>query len=682
MRRLSSLMETAENKLIELWKKYRPILPKVCGLILLVLYVYGFIVHSFKAGIEHVWSNKEGPLFTLDPIENIAAVFTPTGIGILLFVAIMYILFTKKGMWLITGHKTVRDKERGIEILPEGTHGTSGWMNNKEIDEVLERGSLTTLDKTLFGKMKDGNYVAMKDLMGMSRNVIVYGAPGTGKSRGFVMPFVMQAARRNESLILVDPKAEFYEMYSEFLKEQGYYVRAYNLLDLASSDGWNCIVDISDDINLVQNVAEIIISNTSNKNERADFWEKAEKNLLMALLHYVRTLTYPGTDKLLPQEERSLGTIYKILSTTSVEELDSRFRDLPLEHPALPPYGIFRQAHKQIWGNILIGLGNRLNVFQNKLVDDITRHNEIDLTLPGKQKCAYFCIISDQDSSLEFLSSMFFSLLFVRLFDFARMEPSRRLPVCVNVLMDEYCNISLLESKKIFSVARSRNINIQAVVQSVAQLSNRYPRNEWQEIVGDCDYQLFLGCNDAMTAEFISDQCGEITVRVNNMMSPTTPLFHPILNNTRPYTQNKTSTGRALMMPDEVRRLQKDKAILLVRGAKPLLLNKITPEEHPSFKNLKYCKSTEYVPLWRQKPVVIQDEETEGNVKQKPKRETKVRTDKEEKIPQYQVQIPIADKVSEEYIPDEAETDLKPKIDIFSNQIECRTLGEVEPKGI
>ena len=679
MRRLSSLVEKAENKIISFWQKYKSAIPRIIGFFLLVLYLYGMIVRSFISAYENVWKDADKPLLTFDPIANISAVFTTTGIGILFFVVVMYCLLTRKGISFITGYKTVKDKARGIEILPEGTHGTSGWMNNREIAEVLETGSLDTLDKTLFGKLENGNYVAMKDLLGMSRNVIIYGAPGTGKSRGFVMPFAMQAARRGESIIMIDPKAEFFEMYSEFFKEQGYYIRAYNLLDLASSDGWNCIVDISDDMNLVQNVAEIIISNTSSENEKADFWSKAEKNLLMALLHYVRTLTYPGTDKLLPQEERSLGTIYKILSTTSVEELDARFRTLPPEHPALPPYGIFRQAHKQIWGNIVIGLGNRLNVFQNKLVDDITRHNEIDLTLPGKRKCAYFCIISDQDSSLEFLSSMFFSLLFVRLFDFARSEPSRRLPVCVNVLMDEFCNVSLLESKKIFSVARSRNINIQAVVQSVAQLSNRYPHNEWQELVGDCDYQLFLGCNDVMTAEFISSLCGEITVRVNNSMNPTLPLFSPIFNTTKPFTENKTSTGRPLMMPDEVRRMQKDKAILLVRGAKPLLLSKITPEEHPSFKKLKYCKSTEYVPAWRKKTVVKQSgedvtDESENGTK-------KAKKGKKEKMPEYQVQIPIADKVSEEYIPDEEETNLKPTIDI-STQVVCRTLGEVETKEV
>ena len=676
MRRLSSLVEKAENKLIGLWQKHKTAIPRIIGVFFLILYFYGMIVRSFMSAYEKVWHNSNKPLITFDPVANLSAVFSPTGFGILFFVVIMYCLLTRKGMSLITGYKTVKDKERGIEILPEGTHGTSGWMNKKEIGEVLETGGLDTLDKTLFGKLENGNYVAMKDMLGMSRNVIIYGAPGTGKSRGFVMPFAMQAARRGESIIMIDPKAEFFEMYSEFLKEQGYYIRAYNLLDLASSDGWNCIVDISDDINLVQNVAEIIISNTSNKSERADFWEKAEKNLLMALLHYVRTLTYPSTDKLLPQEERSLGTIYKILSTTSVEELDARFRTLPPEHPALPPYGIFRQAHKQIWGNIVIGLGNRLNVFQNKLVDDITRHNEIDLTLPGKQKCAYFCIISDQDSSLEFLSSMFFSLLFVRLFDFARSEPTRRLPVCVNVLMDEFCNVSLLESKKIFSVARSRNINIQAVVQSVAQLSNRYPHNEWQELVGDCDYQLFLGCNDAMTSEFISDQCGEITVRVNNSMLPMMPLFSPVLNTTRPFTQNKTSTGRPLMMPDEVRRLQKDKAILLVRGAKPLLLNKITPEEHPSFKELKYCKSIDYVPKWRHSATVAQN--NAGNEKSNSQ---KSKSDKKLNAPQYQVQIPLPEKVSEEYVPDEEELNLSPKIDI-SKQIDCRTLQEVDPKDI
>ena len=599
--RPSRIVAKAEERIISFYKKNKEKLPRYVLIALILLYIAGFLIHSVTAGLANVRQGGDEPLFTLDPFKNIASVFTPAGFGVIIAGVLLYCLFTEKGKSILSGYKTVKDKERGIEILPEGTHGTSGFMDKKELGAFLKTGGIKELDGTLFGKFSNGDYAAMKKIPGIAENVMVYGAPGTGKSRGFVMPFVMQAARRGESLILADPKAEFYEMYSEFLRERGYTVKAYNLLDLSASDGWNCLMDTAQDINLVQRVAEIIIRNTSNENERGDFWEKAEKNLLMALLHYVGTLTYPGTDRLLPPEERSLGTIYRILSTTSVQELDARFRALPPDHPALPPYGIFRQAHKQIWGNIVIGLGNRLNVFQNKLVDDITKHSEIDLTLPGREKCAYFCIISDQDSSLEFLSSLFFSLLFVKLFDLARLQENRRLPVCVNVLMDEFCNISLLDSKKIFSVARSRNINIQAVVQSIAQLSDRYPKNEWQEIVGDCDYQLFLGCNDAMSAEFISKQCGEITVRVNNANVPVMPTLSAKINNLRPYMQNKVSTGRPLMMPDEIRRLPKDKAILLIRGAKPLMLNKITPEEHPSFRLLKYCKAAEHKPEWRTK---------------------------------------------------------------------------------
>lgn len=626
MLRLSEKLKKLEDKLDGYVSKYKQKLPVIAGTSVLILYCYGMVIRCIGIAVTNFRSAAKEDWFTLNPFKNIGAIFTPYGMMISIFIALMYCLFAKKGYQLLSGYKTVRDKERGIEILPEGTHGTSGWMSKKEMSDVLITGALSNLTNTLFGKLDNGEYVSLKDIPGMNKNIMIYGSPGTGKSRGFVMPFAMQAARRGESLIMVDPKAEFYEMYSEFFREQGYTVCAYNLLDLSASDGWNCVSETASDLNLVQNAAEIIIRNTSSESDRDDFWAKAEKNLLMALLHYVGTMTYPGTKKLLPVEERSLGTIYKILSSTSVQELDAKFRSLPPDHPALPPYGIFRQAHKQIWGNIIIGLGNRLNVFQNKLVDDITKHHEIDLTLPGKQKCAYFCIISDQDSSLEFLSSMFFSLLFVKLFDFARSQPNRRLPVCVNVLMDEFCNISLLDSKKIFSVARSRNINIQAAIQSVAQIANRYPKNEWQEIIGDCDYQLFLGCNDMMTAEHISDQCGEITVRINNSTVPMTPLFSPILHTTKPYTHNKTSTGRPLMMPDEVRRLPKDHAILLIRGSKPLKLMKITPEEHPLFNELRPCKAIDYEPLWKKKE------------KEYPKNATGAQS---KNTPEYQVKIPF-----------------------------------------
>ena len=602
MIRLSKQMEKLEKKIENTYQKHKTKLPKLVGLALIILYFYGMIVRFITGGIQNTFEDTDQPLFTLNPFSNILAAISPKGVGLVLLIAFLVFVFSKRGRHILSGYKSVFDRERNIEILPEGTHGTSGWMDRAALHQRLEVGNIRQIASPIMGKLSENgtdNYVGIPETQGMSRNIMVYGSPGTGKSRGFVMPFIMQAVKRGESLVICDPKAEFYEMYSEYLRNEGYFVRSYNLLDLEASDGWNCLMDSAKDINLVQHIAEIIIRNTSADSEREDFWSKAEKNLLMALIHLVQTRTYPQSDQLLPEEERSLGAIYQLIASTNVNELDAQFRALPAGHPALPPYGIFRQAPHNIWGNILIGLGSRLNVFQNKLVDAITKHNEINLELPGKQKCAYFCIISDQDDTLRFLSSMFFSLLFIKLFDFARQSESRRLPVRVNVLMDEFCNLDLPNSKKWLSVSRSRNCDIQCVAQSVSQLADRYPKTEWQELVGDCDYQLFLGCNDGMTADFISSQCGTMTVRTEDTSTPIPPFLYPMAP--RPYMHRKSTTSRPLLMPDEVRRLPKNQAILLIRGEKPIKLYKVSPEEHPDYGKLHFVKATDHIPEWRLK---------------------------------------------------------------------------------
>lgn len=221
---------------------------------------------------------------------------------------------------------------------------------------------------------------------------------------------------------------------------------------------------------------------------------------------YVESMKDANGNKL-PINQRSIGKIYKILSTESFAEIDDRFAMLPTDHPAQAPYGIFKLANRQIWGNIAVGLGNRLSVYQNELVDKISSYHEIDLELPGKEPCIYYCIISDHDSTLEFLSSMFFSLLFSRLTGYARRYgEGGRLPVKVNMMMEEFCNIFVNDFKRLISVVRSRNIDCQLIVQSVAQLSDRYPQKEWEEIISNCDTQIFLGVNDLMTANFASDK--------------------------------------------------------------------------------------------------------------------------------------------------------------------------------
>lgn len=389
---------------------------------------------------------------------------------------------------------------------------------------------------------------------------------------------------------------------SEFLREQGYVVKAFNLLDMENSDAWNCIGEIGDDTDLVQSVAEIIIRNTADNEQRPDFWDKAEKNLLIALILYVQSMKDPVTGELLPIHERSLGTIYRMLSSEGQKSLDAKFQRLPLDHPARAPYGIFKQAAANLWGNIFIGLGSRLAVFQNKLLDTITKYHEIDMELPGKRPCAYFCIISAQDSSYEFLSSLFFSLLFKRLTDYARKHGDERgrLPVEVNVIMDEFCNIGrLLDFKKTISVVRSYGINCHVVIQSIAQLADRYPVKEWEEIVGNCDAQLFLGCNDTMTSEYISKRCGNITIQLTSSMAPQTPLFAPVTREVTGYRQNKMNNTRPLMYPEEVLQLDNKECLLLIRGHKPVKAYKIIPDEISAFRQLRFTRIADYIPKWR-----------------------------------------------------------------------------------
>ena len=518
------------------WKFYLPVA-------LCVWYFYGMLINSIHLGIQSTFNatgEPVGSIWVADPLRNLLAVFTPTGLAVTGVSFLLFCLITKKGYIWFSGYKFTRDK-RGFDIVAEGTHGTSGFMSKKEQQKILLTGSIDELSGTLLGKLKDtpdeddkyAEYVTLRPDCGLTEHIMVYGSTGSGKTQGMVKPFILQCASKRskrESLICVDPKGEVYESMSSYLREQGYEVKMFNLLDMENSDAWNCLSGIETDKDLVQSIAEVIIKNTSNANERQDFWEKAELNLLMALMHYVATQTIPGTNQLLPVQQRSLGAIYRLLSNESFADLERRFDALPKGHPALAPYGIFKLANRQIWGNIAIGLGNRLSVLQNPLVDKITSYNEIDLTLPGRKPCAYFCCISAQDSSLEFLSSLFFSQLFSRLIDYGRRHGEHgRLPIKVNVCLEEFCNIGKLpDFKKVLNFCRGSGIFCQLIVQSIPQLQDRYPKTEWEELIGCTDIQICLGCNDVDTATYISKKCGMVTIKVENNQMPLMPLFSPV----------------------------------------------------------------------------------------------------------------------------------------------------------
>lgn len=656
--------------------------------VLAFTYLYGIVIRSFRTALSNFLNGTDENIFTLNPVKCLAAVFTPQGVGVIFFLFIMYALISGKWLHLITGVKITKD-ERNFFVSNEGSHGTSGWMTKKERVKILESGTADELPCTILCKTKDSGfsdefaeYLGLRSDSGLNKHIITYGATGSGKSRGFVKPLMLKMAqlleadKSKQSMIIVDPKAELFEQYSEFLKDCGYTVRAFNLLDMENSDGWNCIGETEGDVDMVQSVAETIIRNTSEDGQKADFWDKAEQNLLIALILYVQSMRDPVTNELLPIHERSLGTIYKILSSESAKSLDAKFQRLPLDHPARGPYGIFKQAASNLWGNVFIGLGSRMNVFQNKLVDKITKYHEIDLELPGKQPCAYFCIISATDTAYEFLSSLFFSMLFKKLSDYARKHGDERgrLPVEVNFVMDEFCNVGkLLDFKKTISVVRGYGINCQIIVQSIAQLSDRYPVKEWEEIVGNCDTQLVLGCNDMMTSEYISKRCGSVTIQLTNSMAPQTPLFSPITREVTGYRQTKSNNTRPLMYPEEILQMDNKECLVLIRGQKPLKGLKIIPDELSDYKRLRYSRVADYIPKWRKYEAEAEAKKEEPITEDPPEEDTAAVVQEKEKVLKTVLQEEPKLEIKTDatvFVPDETE-------DFMSEQITPTTPEEI-----
>ena len=252
-----------------------------------------------------------------------------------------------------------------------------------------------------------------------------------------------------------------------------------------------------------------------------------------------------------------------------INEINRILAELPPEHPAKGPHGLFLKARENLWGNIIIGLGNRLAIFQDPLVDKITRNHDVDLLLPGQKPCAYFVIISAQDSTYRFLSSLFFSLTFPRLSDYARLHGGR-LPVLTNFCLEEYLNIGYMEGiSDVFNSIRGFNMSVQLAVQSLSQWKEKYPGTEWENQLNAFDRTIYMGCNDLTSAKYFAEKCGKVTISVTNNQFPLMPLFSPVYSSTRPYSQTRSNTQRDLLQADEFLRLDRYKCVVMFNHYKP-----------------------------------------------------------------------------------------------------------------
>ena len=484
------------------------------------------------------------------------------------------------------------DSERNFDFSAKGTYGTSGWMQPREIPAVLNIVSdLSQHTGTVLGIL-DGRFLCIPEKTRMNGNLAVYGASGSMKTRSFCMNRILQAVIRGESLIISDPKSELYEKSSEYLREQGYCVKVFNLVLPENSDSWNCLSEVEGQELMAQLFVDVIIKNTNSTGKGDHFWDSCEMNLLKALVLYV--------DQSYAAENRNIGEVYRLLTLNGESDLDNLFDVLPPTHPAKAPYSLFKQASDTVRSGVIIGLGSRLQVFQSELIKKITTRDEIDLELPGQERCAYFLVTSDQDSTFDFLASLFLSFCFIKLVRYADKNcEGGKLPIPVHILGEELTACGTIpDLSRRLSVIRSRNISMSCVFQNLAGLQNRYPLNLWQEILGNCDAQLFLGCTDGLTAEFISERTGLASVSVS---SKSKQLGTWRISNYTPEFRETSGVGkRPVLTPDEVLRLPITQALVIIRGQKVLKVDKMDYSKHPEAPKLHSCKASSHIPEWRQ----------------------------------------------------------------------------------
>ena len=578
-------------------KKALKLLIAAPPVILAVLYAGGYLAQFISN--YTVWQQAGGyPGDGTSPVMPsssfftcIRAVFTPpygvfgificVGLLLLLIALVMKMGFSDNGEY---------DRDRNLVYSRKGTYGTAGFMTRQELKTVLDLVPDIRRHKGTILGMLDKQVVCIPESTPYNGNIAVYGASGSKKTRAYCVNRILQSAARGESLVCCDPKSELYEKTSEYLRDKGYIVKVFNLVSPENSDSWNCLAEIEGQELMAQLFCDVVIKNTGN--ERGDhFWDAAEMNLLEALVLYV--------EQGYPQESKNIGQVYQLLTLNSEKELNHLFDMLPVGHPAKAPYALFKQASETVRSGVIIGLGSRMQVFQNQMIRQITGHDEIDLELLGQKPCAYFCVTSDQDSTFDFLASLFLSFVFIKLVRYADKNfENGKLPVPVHILGEELtaCGVIPDLSRKI-SVIRSRNLSMSCVFQNLAGLQNRYPQNQWQEILGCCDFSLALGCTDELTAKFLSDRTGEVSVHVSSKAKQLGTWR--ISDYTPEYRETSGVGKRKLLTMDEVLRLPIDKALVIIRGQKVLQVDKFDYSLHPEARLLRPCKASAHIPEWR-----------------------------------------------------------------------------------
>lgn len=409
-------------------------------------------------------------------------------------------------------------------------------------------------------------------------NVLTCGGSGSGKTRFFAKPNIMNA---NTSYVVLDPKGEILRDTGNLLLHEGYDIKVLDLINMDRSHCYNPFVYLRND-NDIQRLVTNLFKNTTPKGAQSQdpFWDQAATMLLLALIFY---LHYEA-----PPEEQNFPMVMEMIRAGDVKEddegykstLDLLFERLEMrnpEHIALKYYRSYHSGSGKTLKSIQITLISRLEKFNLESLAGITQNDEMELASLGEKKTAVFAVIPDNDSSFNFLVGMLYTQLFQQLYYQADIVHGGRLPVHVHFVMDEFANVALPdEFDKLLSTMRSREISVSIIIQNLAQLKALFEK-QWESIVGNCDEFLYLGGNEQSTHEYVSKLLGKETIDTNT--------YGQSRGRNGSYSTNWQITGRELMTPDEVRMLDNRYALLFIRGERPVEDLKYDIMKHP---NIRY----------------------------------------------------------------------------------------------
>lgn len=396
---------------------------------------------------------------------------------------------------------------------------------------------------------------------------------GSGKSASYSIPNAFQMLG---SYVFTDPKGELYDKTAGYLRKNGYEIKVLNLVNPANSDGYNPLLHIRSEIDVDVIANTIVKGQKSETGSNDPYWDDMAEMLLKALIYYLMATR--------PEEEQNLASCSELVRAANANGgsnlLTELMNQLPYDHPARMNYKSIEIAPEKTYGSILSSLQSKLGKFDSKEIAEVTSTDTIDFDEIGSRKTAVYVISSDTHKAYDFLLTIFFSQMIQQLYDFADKNGGR-LKMPTFFILDEFANIGQIpDFDKKISTSRSRGISFSVILQNLDQLEAVYEKS-YETIMGNCDTHVFLGSNSFKTVEYFSKALGEKTISRESLSVNRDKQFHR-----QGYSDSDQVMARALMTPDELRRMDNDLCIIYEKGLKPIKDEKYYYFETPMARKL------------------------------------------------------------------------------------------------